>query len=419
MSNNASGIGMDPKDFAQRGKERAPPHNPYDGMGIPVAAYTVGDIGRHYRNAQRHLLRATAPPAFPTMAEVNMSRDYLTQVCSQPAASQRGDPNFRRWGREGRTFFGERAIGDPGVFVPRAAPPPRATPTPRPSPRSRAPPRPRSPGNPFYSPPPQPERPPPRRRQRHPSDSPPMRAPPRRSNSPARTPPRTRSYGDPPPAPRASASSPPPRATPSGTSSYTRRDRTPPMFTSPNVFPTSDRTGDSSGYTRRERTPPLFGTSSNNPFEVSDDDDDVPPTPSRAPRCGAGAPRPPPPPGGGAGTGPSPPRENRSTGTTRARAAPIANPVLGEEIVVGTWALSAAGAGRSGPNAVIGIFDRRGHLNFRIVARTTSGIPVPAPGGTSVSLHNINLRWPYAGLDVARLRAMIDQHLRLPRDQRP
>lgn len=93
------------------------------------------------------------------------------------------------------------------------------------------------------------------------------------------------------------------------------------------------------------------------------------------------------------------------------------NPVLGDEIVVGTWALSPGGG--AGPNAVVGVFDRRGHLNYRIVSRTVGGVPVPAPTGTSVSLHNINLRWPYAGLDPTRLRAMIDQHIRLPRDQRP
>lgn len=126
------------------------------------------------------------------------------------------------------------------------------------------------------------------------------------------------------------------------------------------------------------------------------------PTPSRPPR-GAGA-RPPPPPGpqfapqggGGGATATPPTRENKSTGATRACAAPIANPIHGDEIVVGSWAHSPVGGGRAGPKAVIGIFDRRGHLNFRIVARTVAGIPVPAPGGTSVSLNNINLRWPTA-----------------------
>lgn len=162
---------MKPGDFAKRGPEKVPPHNPYDGIGIPVAVYTVAEIGTHYRNAQRHLLRAGAnPPAFHTMAEVNVSRDYLVEMCALSAASQRGEANFRRWVREGQIFFGERAPGDPrGILVPRAAPPPcaapapRAAPTPRPSPRPRAPHRPRSPGNPFYSPPPRPERPPPRR----------------------------------------------------------------------------------------------------------------------------------------------------------------------------------------------------------------------------------------------------------------
>ncbi|OBT70643.1 hypothetical protein VF21_10377 [Pseudogymnoascus sp. 05NY08] len=99
------------------------------------------------------------------------------------------------------------------------------------------------------------------------------------------------------------------------------------------------------------------------------------------------------------------------------RAPPIANLVLGDKIVVGTWALSPGGS--AGPNAVVGVFDRRGHLNYRIISCTVGGVPVPAPTGTSVSLHNINLRWPYANLDPARLCAMINQHIRLPCDQRP
>ncbi|KFY16792.1 hypothetical protein V492_01085 [Pseudogymnoascus sp. VKM F-4246] len=114
----------------------------------------------------------------------------------------------------------------------------------------------------------------------------------------------------------------------------------------------------------------------------------------------------------------SPPgRENRSTGPSRMRATPIANPVLSDEIVVGTWAQSPIND--IGPNAVVGIFDRRGHLNYRIVARTVDGIPVPGPVGTSTSLPNIKLRTPYAGLTSDGLRTMIDQHIRLPRDQRP
>lgn len=72
------------------------------------------------------------------------------------------------------------------------------------------------------------------------------------------------------------------------------------------------------------------------------------------------------------------------------RAPPIANLVLRDEIVVGTWALSCGGG--AGPNAVVGVFDCCGYLNYRIVSCTVGGVPVPAPTGTSVSLYNINLR---------------------------
>lgn len=100
------------------------------------------------------------------------------------------------------------------------------------------------------------------------------------------------------------------------------------------------------------------------------------------------------------------------------QAASIQNPVLGDEIIVGSWVNSPRING-VGPNAVVAVFDQRGHLNYRIVARTVDGTVISAPTATSISLSNINLRWPYAGLSSNRLRAMIDEHLRLPRYQRP
>ncbi|KFY30727.1 hypothetical protein V494_08065 [Pseudogymnoascus sp. VKM F-4513 (FW-928)] len=450
MSNNAAGIGItNPNEFARRAAASEPDFSPYDALGIPARAYTTAEIGAAFRQAQRHLHRATAPPVFPSMAEVNTARDYLHDVAGR--AIPRQTQAFARWARVPRTFFGELQVGDPGVFRPR--PPPAPTPSPRaaPTPRGSGPSRPRpprrEPGDPFYTPPPRPERPQPRRRRRshHPDDSPPMRPPPRRSNSPARSPPRTRSRaGD----------GATPNANPQGertgdrsgdASGYTRRERTPPVGSAGRTWDSADRSGDFSGYTRRERTPP-FGTTPENahtiPSSDDDDDDAPPPTPTPSTR-GAPPPRhrqqPPPPPhqSGGvfsgpppptpsfgappptpSGSGPSPPlRENRSTGGSRARAAPVANPILGDEIIVGTWAHAPTGG--AGANAVVGVFDRRGHLNFRIVSRTMAGAPTRAPTGTSVSLHNISLRPPYAGLDLAQLRTMIDQHIRLPRDQRP
>ncbi|OBT52066.1 hypothetical protein VE04_08533 [Pseudogymnoascus sp. 24MN13] len=239
-----------------------------------------------------------------------------------------------------------------------------------------------------------------------------MRGPPRRSNSPVRTPPHTRSHGNPPLPPRASATpGNPPRAsaTPRDTPRTNRTDR-------------NDRAGDTSGYTRRGAA-----------------------RPDCSPRSWRRSPLPPPPPpSGGAGSrsafrnsgagtgvggifgGPPPSRPAvRSTipiSIRRWRWRWRDPSYLGEPIYwrhEGSRALSPVGGGRPGPNAVIGVFDRRGHLNFRIVARTAGGIPVLAPGGTSVSLHNINLRWPSAGVGTTRLRAMIEQRLRLPRDRRP
>lgn len=438
MSNNAAGIGItNPNEFARRAAASEPNFNPYDALGIPVRAYTTAEIGAAFRQAQRHLHRATAPPAFPSMAEVNTARDYVHDVASRTIPRQ--TQAFARWARLPRTFFGELDVGAPGVFRPRPPPAPAPSPRAAPSPRGGGPSRPRprrEPGDPFYTPPRRPERPPPRRRSRpRGSESPEMRPPPRRSNSPARSPPRTRSRAGDNTTPNTNPQGDRRTGDRSGDASgYTRRERTPPMGS-------GRREGDSSGYTRRERTPPLGATAQNPHAIPSDDDDDAPPpTPTPSTR-GAPLPRrpqqppphrsggifsgpPPPPPTFGAppptpsGSGPSPPlRENRSTGGTRARAAPVANPILRDEIIVGTWAHATTGG--AGANAVVGVFDRRGHLNFRIVSRTMAGAPTPAPTGTSVSLHNISLRPPYASLDLAQLRTMIDQHIRLPRDQRP
>ena len=467
MSKNATGKGIDdPKEFTQRPAAAIPDFNPYDAVGIPTAAYTTEQLGQRFRRAHSHLLRAMATasaPAFPTRADINSARDYLREVTAKAPERQRGC--YRRWEGKPRTFFGELEIGAPGVFVPRAATPPRATPTPTrgpsrpaPAPRQRRPAR-EEDDDPFYTPPPRPSRPPPRRRDRDHHER-------RRSDSPVRSPPRTRSHsraGATPTPGATPASATPTGATPSSDrtgdfSGYTRRERTPPPGTS-----TSSRDGDRSGYTRRERTPPL-GATAQNPHTITSDDSDVsdhaPPTPSPAPpppgggggrenifqsrgshgMFGASArprpprpPGPPPPPprrqtappptprsggGGGSGTPPLPTMGSRSAGSPGMRMAPVENPVLGDEVVVGTWAHAPLGGGAI-PNAVVAVFDRRGRLNFRIVARTIGGNAVPAPNGTSVALSSINLRWPYAGWDPTRLRAMIDQHIRLPRNQRP
>ncbi|OBT70645.1 hypothetical protein VF21_10376 [Pseudogymnoascus sp. 05NY08] len=287
MSNNASGIRItNPNEFARCPTASPPSFNPYDALSIPVAAYTVLKVNQHFRQAQRHLLCASAnAPAFPSRAEVNSARDYLLEVAACLSHRQRGA--FAQWERLPRTFFRELNLGAPGVFVPRAAPnpSPRAAPSTR---RSRAAPHPRrKPGDPFYTPPPRPQRPPPHRRQRHPSDSPPMQPPPpRRSNSPARTPPRTRSQAS--AGAGATLSSNTPHRDQTGNSSgYTRRERTPPFGSAGGTWDSSACKGDSSRYTRRERTPPMFGSGPHNPQTISNDDNDnddddapVPPTPT-------------------------------------------------------------------------------------------------------------------------------------------
>lgn len=123
--------------------------------------------------------------------------------------------------------------------------------------------------------------------------------------------------------------------------------------------------------------------------------------------------------GGGAGEGSTPGQaNNRSIEPSGMRAVPVVNPMVGDEIVVGSWTESPAG--NAGPNAVVAVFDYYpDHLSYKIVARTVDGIPVPAPIITSTNYSLIYLRWPYVGLDRDQLRTMIEKHLRLPRDQRP
>ncbi|OBT70625.1 hypothetical protein VF21_10365 [Pseudogymnoascus sp. 05NY08] len=241
MSNNASGIRItNPNEFAHCPTASPPSFNPYDALSIPVAAYTVLKRGA-----------------------------------------------FAQWERLPCTFFGELDLGAPGVFVPRTAPnpSPHAAPLTR---RSRAAPHPRrEPGDPFYTPPPRPQHPPPRCCQRHPSDSPPMQPPPPRcSNSPAHTPPRTCSQAG--AGAGATLSSNTPHRDQTGDlSGYTRCERTPPFRSAGGTWDSGACKGDSSGYTRQERTLPMFGSGPHNPQTISDDDDNnndddalVPPTPT-------------------------------------------------------------------------------------------------------------------------------------------
>jgi hypothetical protein len=104
-----------------------------------------------------------------------------------------------------------------------------------------------------------------------------------------------------------------------------------------------------------------------------------------------------------------PPRSTptRSGGSSR-RGQTIANPVIGERIVVGT------ATGRS--NLVVASFNAAGQLSFRIVNRNMEGNHVAAPTGTAIALPNIVLRpafRQYAN-DIDGLRAALDAETRLP-----
>lgn len=108
------------------------------------------------------------------------------------------------------------------------------------------------------------------------------------------------------------------------------------------------------------------------------------------------------------------PRPLRSAGGSRA--IPIVNPVLGTEIIVGTWRQST---NPFRPNAVIARFDRNGRLNYRVVGRTMNDEVLPAPTGTSTSLPSINLRSPYVGLSADEIRILLDRHMRMSPERRP
>jgi hypothetical protein len=97
---------------------------------------------------------------------------------------------------------------------------------------------------------------------------------------------------------------------------------------------------------------------------------------------------------------------NRSTGRS-ARAVPAINIDNTMEIVVGTWRNSTA----TPCNAVIARFDSRGRLNFRIVARSYNGVPVPGPNATATAASSIIFMGQYAGMSYAQVRARLIQQL--------
>lgn len=106
---------------------------------------------------------------------------------------------------------------------------------------------------------------------------------------------------------------------------------------------------------------------------------------------------------------------NRSTSRTR-RATAIANPVTNERIIVGTW---IDANGNATTNAVAAGFDAYGRFQYRIIAQDLNGRYIAAPTATATNFNRITLRPAYARMDHNTLRLVCDQHLRLPRNQRP
>lgn len=109
------------------------------------------------------------------------------------------------------------------------------------------------------------------------------------------------------------------------------------------------------------------------------------------------------------------PRSGNRSGGSAARMAAIVNPVTDVRIVVGTFML---GPGAT-PNAVVAGFDRAGRMFYRITNRTLAGVTQVAPTATAVRFESIHFRAPYQGLDARGVRDTVDRHCRLPEYQRP
>jgi hypothetical protein len=107
---------------------------------------------------------------------------------------------------------------------------------------------------------------------------------------------------------------------------------------------------------------------------------------------------------------------NRSGGSSM-RMTAIANPITNERIIVGDWNPPNATAGPR--NAVVAGFDARGRIFYRITNADRWRAVVAAPTATAVRFEHIDFRYPYAGLDAAAVRLLVDRHLRMPSGSRP
>lgn len=169
---------------------------------------------------------------------------------------------------------------------------------------------------------------------------------------------------------------------------------------------------------------PPSGQDAHDPFVVSDDDDGEPAAPPSF------SPMPPMPPAGATPRRPrampanpaTPARPNQAGGDANAAATPTSNRSAGgsrrnarvatvntdNHVIVGTWRLSP---NLATPHAVTAAFDRRGRLNYRIIARDIHGNTLAAPTATAVSARAIQFMPPYNGLSANEIRELLDQQL--------
>jgi hypothetical protein len=167
-----------------------------------------------------------------------------------------------------------------------------------------------------------------------------------------------------------------------------RARRSPPKETPKKKKAKPSTATPSSGATPSTGATPMSG-SQYNPVNLDDDDDDdhQPSTPTPAATATPSSSK--------------KPAQRSSLGSARATAA--ANPNVEMEIVVGEWAKSTA----TPRNAVIARLDARGRLNFRVVARTVAGVPIPGPTATATGYANIVLVGQYAGMTYDQLRNVL------------
>jgi len=395
----------EPTDFADDPPVPAPDYNPFAALALDPTTgidITAEDVRRARGRATRHRHEATTnrfphtASAFPSMAQVNASHDYLLDTPRNIRSAT------RRWrGRHHNVFFPEYPLGDPRVFQPAAATPtPSPTATPRSGPSATA--RPNAPSGGY---------------QPHPagcrcytctmgrnangeaapSGPHPFRCHCPQCNFPGNARP---SSGT-----RSSA-----RPAASGTAGS---GFSPSSGTGDDPIELSSGSDDTGGGEADDDNEPIVIDTDDESYRDDDEEDEPLPSLSREPR----------PYGGNMSSAPRARGRGRGSGvhrggggrSTSARNTPIANPITNDRIIVGTWRHATGNPA----NAVTAGFDNRGRIFYRITNRTLAGNTIAAPNATATNFRDIILRGPYRNMLPDHLRSVIDQHLRLPPNQRP